>query len=1084
MFSGEWEIKSSTKLAVKEAAQYRETILGLVTPWQSASVPSSPTPLQLYMMETIKSITMRCVSSIINNKTRGSSSETVVVPSTASADLSLISSIADLWNPSLFTMLSSDLPEALIPSSKLTVDRSGIRDATGKTEVQAFQANSVCLSFVVDPRQQRHQLTLFFYYRVRYLLEKLLVRLLPKLIETVVSNSSRYSEIGNVLVRKQKKLCRLLHHCIYTNLFLTRPSSSSISEGGSSLGAIMTTNQIATKYVLEGRTLMGPAVGIFRVAASDPATVRKCVTKELNLTIVSPGQSFPFATGTIGYELYSAALNAVNRGACPDRSLDYYFGEELHFKTIAVCSNECGDEGDLKGPLTSTATAESSRLGFSLYSDDLDSTGLKGHGFIPVHVAYDGLWELFWPAYSSYASRSDGVRGDWLVPEALQATVVLEREDDLFSEGGEESDDEVDTLASILDPISGPRPPMPTTMDEALSFAFCESIKELQQRHRAVGTEVPLKVPIISLLGLYLKRHSPRIPAALRSVELGGPKAGQNDTSATLPMNEDEAAKPQGDDDNDNSDDEGKPKLSKAEKMMKRKAEKESKNASKSGGGGKKTDKKGANSAAVAVKDDTTLSSDEPKAVNNNFAVPLDFKASTYKKATTFFKDVAQRSNGAYFTVPNDNEIQISTQKAKLTAATAFNILRDHKKRFGDFIRLVHQPLIEYEEALKEAEEFATIGGGGGDDSRGSDVLEDEAKATVSSIAQFYGFTGSVNAELAQILTGRWRPAASESAATKKSSAASDKDDEVFSDDDQQHDGNEAQAIAQLIQTSNVSSAAHGTPTVLHPHMGLKGKPFYSKAALLKNLKYYVLASGLFYADDVPVEESKHGSSETEKLATPADADDRFPTLGAAHSEASELRPAWQRAMLKREAEREAERKRAEEEAALREKERQQQAKPTSQATSKGPMMVHLDALLAECMRVSYHDRVMDMPTFFNSFTYRLLMPQTRIVAQSPHRVRTLWLKGSLPTVLIKEKKRPGNRTVVYVVGVDDFGLSLRALAHRFKKEMACSVACEVSPPALGKGTRMCLVLTGKLSGAVRQALQQLGVPAASIVDK
>eukprot|EP00743_Colponemidia_sp_Colp-15_P015817 GILK01019135.1.p1 GENE.GILK01019135.1~~GILK01019135.1.p1 ORF type:complete len:727 (+),score=68.15 GILK01019135.1:330-2183(+) len=617
-------------------------------------------------------------------------------------------------------------------------------------------------------------------------------------------------------------------------------------------------------------------------------------------------------------------------------------------------------------------------------------------------------------------------------------------------------------------------------MADALTFALCEALKELQLRHRAMGNpELPLKVPIITLSG-QLKRLSPRIPISLRTLELGGlPSSTRGPTEpASVNNNNDE------DDQNGSgSDDDGKSKLSKQEKAAKRRAEKETKSGSKS----KKVGK-----SAIANADEKALSSasSAPVAPTSNFAVDLDFKRSPYKKSTAFLKEMATKSNGAYFTVPNDNEICVNTNKGKLSAADAFDIMRDHKRRFGEFYRTVHQPLVELEEEMKSAEEFSEIGGSSESAGNNSDMLEDESKATVTSITQFYGFTNSVNAELTRILTGKWRPADQQKQASR-AATTEEADEEGSSDELDATQGHESEVIKMLAQTSGPSNA--GSPTVLQPLVGLKGKALYNKAAILKNLKHYVLSSGLFYADDVPEEAVTNSTTTGGQQEGPinnegVEAAERFPSLASvASSTPASAGPAWQRALQRREVERAAEQERLElaaRQAASDTKEEEERKSASAAVTKKGPMMVHLDALLAECMRVSFQDRIMDMPTFFDSFTYRLLMPQTRILSQSPNRVRTLWIKGNLPTVLIKEKKRPGNRTVVYVVGLDDFGLSLRALAHRFKKEMACSVVSEVAPPALGKGTRPCLVLTGKLTAPVKAALLQLGVPPGSIVNK
>ena len=140
--------------------------------------------------------------------------------------------------------------------------------------------------------------------------------------------------------------------------------------------------------------------------------------------------------------------------------------------------------------------------------------------------------------------------------------------------------------------------------------------------------------------------------------------------------------------------------------------------SSPSGKKGGKADKKGGadkDKESAAASEDGSFSAPSAEVsaaeANANTAIFLDFKHSQYKKTTQFFKDIAARTNGAFFTVPNDNEICVKPQKHLLQRALPDGSapFREHKRQSPAFIERFHSPLVLAEEAQREAAEFASI---------------------------------------------------------------------------------------------------------------------------------------------------------------------------------------------------------------------------------------------------------------------------------------------------------------------------------------------------------------------------------------
>jgi translation initiation factor 1 (eIF-1/SUI1) len=93
-----------------------------------------------------------------------------------------------------------------------------------------------------------------------------------------------------------------------------------------------------------------------------------------------------------------------------------------------------------------------------------------------------------------------------------------------------------------------------------------------------------------------------------------------------------------------------------------------------------------------------------PRGVSDAVSQPIDFKKTSFKKASLFVESLAMfKGGGGEFGGTNINHLVLLGDKQSSSAVVlgvnkASPVLSDHKRKYGDYIFKVHQPMLDAEE--------------------------------------------------------------------------------------------------------------------------------------------------------------------------------------------------------------------------------------------------------------------------------------------------------------------------------------------------------------------------------------------------
>ena len=284
---------------------------------------------------------------------------------------------------------------------------------------------------------------------------------------------------------------------------------------------------------------------------------------------------------------------------------------------------------------------------FSMWAQNVDDSyfaSTEPLAVKPFHVAFDGLWNLYYDEFVSGSQKSDGItsEGD-LCPSHFSPTGVrpgdgltlplltsfVNRSDCDTSSSDDGGDDEEREVT------------MPQTPDEVAMFAFCEAVRS-----------VPLSaypMPIPTFIAQYLQKHFPRLPKVTVSPKVADSPKEVAEEVVETPK-----------------------KLSKKEEYELKKKEK------------------------IAAKSDKKK---KPASDETEVCEGFEWKQTSFKKPLAFIKCACEKIG--VLSVEKDKEIKF--QKAKgMKSPSHSKLVKEHRLIYNEFLAIYHLPTIAIEELQEE----------------------------------------------------------------------------------------------------------------------------------------------------------------------------------------------------------------------------------------------------------------------------------------------------------------------------------------------------------------------------------------------